>query len=280
MSADRGQHPATSLRAHGLRPNKALGQNFLLDPGIAARIAEAATPSQGGTVLEIGAGRGALTRPLLCRAAKVLAFERDAKLTALLREQLGPTPGLELVCADALARDWREELRPWPEPHTLAGNLPYVITGPVLERTVALAPHVERAVFMVQREVAARVAAPPGSRTYGALSVFVQAAFAIDRLLTAKPGAFYPAPGVDSTVIVLRALRPPRAVESEAFRTVVRSAFGERRKMLRNTWRALGGWSPAELADHAHACGIDLEARAETLDVEAFARMAARLGSG
>jgi 16S rRNA (adenine1518-N6/adenine1519-N6)-dimethyltransferase len=129
----------------------------------------------------------------------------------------------------------------------------------------------------VQREVAERLRAAPGSRTYGGISVLVQARFAVRIAEIVSPGAFVPAPKIDSAVMLLEPLDPPRAPLDDALRTVVRAAFGVRRKMLRNAWRGLAGWSPEELAAHAAAAGIRLDARAETLDVEAFARLAARL---
>ena len=146
-----------------------------------------------------------------------------------------------------------------------------------MKRAIEMAPHVDGAVFMLQREVGERLCAAPGSRTYGALSVFVRAAYRVEELLRVRAGAFYPKPQVDSVVLQLRPLRPPLAAETEAFRQLVKAAFGTRRKMLRNAWRGIGNWSPSELASHAAAAGIRLEQRAETLDVEDFATMAARL---
>jgi len=268
---------ADLLRSRGLVPKRAWGQNFLRDRRLAERIAAAATTPPGGTVLEIGAGLGALTVPLLERAARVVAVERDRELAAALGELLGGADGLRLVTADALKLDWRDELGSGPRPHAIAGNLPYAITGRLLERAVAVAPHIERAVFMVQREVADRVAASPGGRVYGALSVFVQAAFRVDKLYRAQPGAFWPQPQVASAVLRLRPWPTPRAVESATFRRVVKAAFGQRRKTLRNAWRQLCAWGPRELERIAASADIELDARAETLSVEAFARLAAEL---
>jgi 16S rRNA (adenine1518-N6/adenine1519-N6)-dimethyltransferase len=140
------------------------------------------------------------------------------------------------------------------------------------------AASVERAVFMVQDEVARRLTASPGGKEWGALTVFVRAAFTARRVLRAPPGAFHPAPEVTSAVVELVALRPPRARETEAFRAVVRAAFEMRRKTLRNAWAALAP-SAAALDDAAATAGVDLRARGETLDVESFARMAAALES-
>ncbi len=267
---------ASLLRARGLAPKKALGQNFLLDARAAERIAEAAAPS-GGTVLEIGPGTGALTRPLLARAGRVIAVERDADLFALLGEELKEPIAegrLELHQGDALAMDWLPLLTSGPAPRAIAGNLPYLITGRLLERAVELAEHVDRAVVMVQLEVAERLVAEPSTKEYGALTVFVQAAFDVERLLVAKAGAFFPRPQVDSAVVVLVRRAAPRAKEDDALRALVKGAFGQRRKTLRNAWRNVFGWSTEELAARAARAGIDLDRRGETLAVEAFEAMA------
>lgn len=268
--------PAALLRGSGLSPKKRFGQNFLLDDSACARIADAATAGGRGTVLEIGPGLGALTAPLLERAARVVAVELDRDLVPLLGERLGDRgEALRVVHADALDQDWLALLAGGPRPHTVAGNLPYLVTGRLLSRAVSIAASIERAVFMVQAEVADRLLAAPGSKEYGALTVFVRAAFDVTRLLTLRGGAFYPAPEVASSVVVLEPVRPARAEEDDAFRAVVRGAFAMRRKTLRNSWKGLFGWSAAELAAAATAAGIDLDARGETLDVAAFARLAA-----
>src|SRR5271156_3131223 len=144
---------ADLLRAHGTAPKKRFGQNFLADPHAARTIAEAATTPPGGTVLEIGPGLGALTRPLLERAARVVAVERDRDLVPILTGELEAavaTGALSIVEADALDVDWAASIASGPLPHTLAGNLPYLITGKLLERAVGLADVVDRAVFMLQ----------------------------------------------------------------------------------------------------------------------------------
>ena len=279
---------AERLRARGLAPKKRFGQNFLVDTEASRRIAEAATSPPGGTVLEIGAGLGALTRPLLDRAARVIAVERDRDLAPILREDLADPIAagrLQIVEADAAQLDWLAAFaaltgpagseRDAPRPHVVAGNLPYQITGRLLEISTQVADAIDRAVFMVQLEVAERLLAAPGTSSYGALTVFVRAAFDVRRLLTARAGAFYPRPEVDSAVIVLEPLRPRRAEETDAFRQAVRAAFGTRRKTLRNAWKGLYGWSAEELARHAAEAGVSLDARGETLDVDDFARIAA-----
>ena len=274
------------LRARGLAPKKRFGQNFLTDPRTCEGIAAAAAglPATGapdapaGTVLEIGAGLGALTRPLCERAAHVIAIERDRDLVPILREELSQPIAdgkLELIEADATQVDWPATLAPWPKPHAVAGNLPYLLTGMLLEQATHAASAIDRAVFMVQLEVAERLAARPGSESYGALSVFVQAAFDVRRIFTVRAGSFYPRPEVDSAVVLLVPHRPRRAEETKAFSAAVRAAFGARRKTLRNAWKGLYGWSREELTARAEEAGISLDARGETLSVEEFARMAA-----
>jgi 16S rRNA (adenine1518-N6/adenine1519-N6)-dimethyltransferase len=271
------------LRGAGLRPKKSFGQNFLVAAPVALAIAEACVPdSERGRarVVEIGAGTGVLTRLLASRARALVAIERDRDLVPILAREVADAH-VRVLEADAATVDLRELLGP-PDatsPRVLCGNLPYAITGQLLRRAVESADSLERVVFMVQDEVAARLIAAPGAKERGALSVFVQAAFGQRRVLRVAAGAFHPAPEVTSAVVELTPLRPPRARETPAFRSVVRAAFQSRRKTLRNAWRALFGEMAAlELA--AKRASIDLGARGETLDVDAFSRMAAEIENG
>jgi 16S rRNA (adenine1518-N6/adenine1519-N6)-dimethyltransferase len=265
-----------AFRERGFSPKKSFGQNFLADANIARRVAELAQGGRaGGTILEIGAGLGALTEHLIPMASKVIAVERDRDLCPILREAFAGAVTerkLEIVEADAKKIDIVGLLASGPAPRVVAGNLPYQLTGPLLERATAVARDIDRAVFMVQAEVADRLGASPGSEAYGALTVFVSAAFDVARGLHVGRGAFHPRPGVDSTVIVLTPLRPPRAVETDAFRAAVRAAFTQRRKTLRNAWSHLA--PPDVLQSRAARAGIDLSRRGETLSVEEFARFA------
>jgi 16S rRNA (adenine1518-N6/adenine1519-N6)-dimethyltransferase len=271
--------PGEVLRARGLSPKKRLGQNFLVDPHAARVVADAVTAPGDATVVEIGAGLGALTRLLLPTARRVLAIERDRDLVPILEKEFGgaiQSGHLGLVTGDALDLDWGELLGSAPSPRVLAGNLPYFITGRLVERAIHLATSIDRAVFMVQAEVADRLLAAPDTESYGALTVFVQAAFDVRRLLTVKGGAFYPRPDVDSAVVVMTPRRPPRAEETPAFRSVVKAAFGARRKTLRNAWKGIFHWSRERLEQVAEGAGISLDVRGETLEVEAFSRVAAK----
>ena len=278
----------TLLRQHGLLPKRSFGQNFLVSPHVIAQIArlcvedeEAAT--RRAFVVELGAGTGALTEQLVARAGQVVAVERDRELVPVLAGAFAePVANGRLIIRedDAATVDLAELSRTAPAgsaPRVLCGNLPYQITGRLLERAVHASLHFDRAVFMVQAEVADRIVAAPDSKTYGALSVFVQAAFTAKRVLTVSRGSFHPAPDVTSALVRLIPHRPPLATETDAFRSVVKRAFEARRKTLRNAWRELG---PTEvIAAAAEQAGISLDARGETLGVEAFARMASALES-
>jgi 16S rRNA (adenine1518-N6/adenine1519-N6)-dimethyltransferase len=265
-------------KAKGLRPKKLFGQNFLTDIHAIESIASLAMAAPAVSVLEIGPGLGALTERLLAKATRVCAIERDRDLVAILNESLaGPLSEkkIDLIEADALSIDWVEVASAMPGPITLAGNLPYSITGALIEKATHAAHSFVRCVFMVQKEVADRLAADPGSKTYGAASVFVQAQFSVERAMIVRAGCFHPRPDVDSAVIVLTPLDPPRAVETDAFREVVRRAFSQRRKTLRNAWKGIFDWPADALAENAKRSGIDLDLRGETLAVEAFAALAA-----
>jgi 16S rRNA (adenine1518-N6/adenine1519-N6)-dimethyltransferase len=281
MSAEERPFIAAATRAfreRGLAAKKSFGQNFLVEPNVARQIAELAAFQEGATVVEVGAGLGALTEPLLARGARVIAVERDRDLCPILRDAFaGPIADGKLVIleADAKQIDFAARLAEGPAPRVVAGNLPYQLTGPLLERVTSMARALDRAVFMVQAEVADRLVAAPASESYGALTVFVGAAFRVNRAFGVGRGAFHPRPGVDSAVVVLTPTVPPRAEETETFRAAVRAAFAQRRKTLRNAWRALA--DTAVIAACAETAGIDLDRRGETLSVEEFARFAHEL---
>jgi 16S rRNA (adenine1518-N6/adenine1519-N6)-dimethyltransferase len=262
-----------------LAPKSSFGQNFLEDRNLVTRLAELCAP-EGATVLELGAGLGALTRPLLERAARVIAVERDRDLVPVLASEFASelTAGkLVLREADAKGVDVAAELGDSPSPRVLCGNLPYNITGPLIEKAVHARALLSRVVFLVQLEVADRLAARAGEEDYGALSVFVQAAYRVERALVIRRGAFYPQPRVDSAVVVFTPHAEPLAEETPIFRALVKGAFGQRRKKLRNAWQNIPGRDPEAVARAAERAGIDLDVRGETLSVQAFARMSREL---
>jgi 16S rRNA (adenine1518-N6/adenine1519-N6)-dimethyltransferase len=266
------RYPKEQLAALGLRPKHHFGQNFLADEGLAKKIAALCTPHDHVTVVEIGAGLGALTGPLLERARRVVAVERDRDLVPALTRRFASEMGdgrLVVLEADAKTVDLFADIES-DDDVVVAGNLPYQITGPLLERLCTAAARVLKAVVLVQLEVAARLAANPGTGDYGALSVFVQAHYEPVRRFLVRRGAFYPQPNVDSAVVELVPRRPPLAQETPLFKELVHRAFQQRRKQLRNAWRSLEGASPAEIERASRMIGIDLEQRGESLSVSQF----------
>jgi 16S rRNA (adenine1518-N6/adenine1519-N6)-dimethyltransferase len=269
--------PRAILARHGVRPKKHFGQNFLLDRHLAERIAELAAP-EGSFVIEIGAGLGALTVPLLARARQVTAIERDRDLVPALASELRESVDagrLKIVEADAKTFAYETELAAAAPPRVVTGNLPYQLTGPLLERLIGLAGLLDRAAALVQLEVAERLIAQPGGGDYGALSVFAQAAYQVTRPLLVRRGAFFPQPNVDSAFVVLVPHAQPLARETPLFRAVVKAAFAQRRKQLKNAWASL--LEREALERSAALAGIDLGRRGETLSVAEFARMTAEV---
>jgi 16S rRNA (adenine1518-N6/adenine1519-N6)-dimethyltransferase len=260
------------------RARKSLGQHFLTDPRILARIAAALDPTPDDLVIEIGAGTGTLTRLLATRAGTVVAIEKDERLAAecILRIADMGVHNVQVVRADALTIDWRSLVSqpPTRNPHCkIAGNIPYNITTPLLERVVAL--HPERIVFLVQAEVADRIAAAPGSKTYGGLSVGIQTLCRVEQLFTVRAGSFTPAPRVHSRVIRLWPRPAPAVADSEiaSFRGFVTACFSRRRKQLRNVVRGILGATPAVIDTGLVALRLDPMARPENLAPEAFVRL-------
>lgn len=206
-----------------------LGQHFLFQEAILDRIAEAACGARAGRVIEIGCGPGTLTRFLLERADEVIGIETDARLAEQLRRRFADRAGFRLIEADVLEVDFRPLA-----PAVVCGNIPYYITGPILRKTLELGPQLVRAVFLVQREVAERLAARPGSRDYGFLSVAAQALCAVERICAVRAGAFRPPPKVDSAVVRLTPLPEPRVADYGAFVDFAARCFRHKRKTLRN----------------------------------------------
>jgi 16S rRNA (adenine1518-N6/adenine1519-N6)-dimethyltransferase len=270
------------LRASGLSPKKSFGQNFLVSDGVLRTMATACVPDSElgrAEVVELGAGLGALTGALVVRAAHVTAVERDRDLVPLLRELLDGAIDegkLELSESDAQRFDVEAAFGRACGPRVLCGNLPYSITGKLLRLAIDHAGSLSRVVFMVQEEVAARLLAKPGDKDYGALTVFTRAAFDVAPVARVPAGAFHPVPRVSSAIVVLVPVRPPRARETDTFRALTKAAFAMRRKTLRNAWRSVVA-DGATLERLATEVGISLDARGETLDVEAFAQLASAI---
>ncbi len=264
------------IRRHDLRAKKSLGQNFLLDLNLTARIARAAGPLEGVDVVEIGPGPGGLTRALLAQGARrVIAVERDQRAIGALEEIAAHYPGrLDIVAGDALAFD--------PHPHVggatarIVANLPYNIATALLVAwltTEPWPPWYDRLVLMFQREVAERIVALPGSKTYGRLAVLAGWRSEARILFDIAASAFVPPPNVTSSLVSLVPRASPLACERRALERVTEAAFGQRRKMLRQSLKPLGRDPLALLA----SAGIEPTARAEEIPVAGFVALARAL---
>jgi 16S rRNA (adenine1518-N6/adenine1519-N6)-dimethyltransferase len=263
-----------------------LGQHFLTDPGILDRIVEALDPSQSDVVIEIGAGKGTLTRRLASRVGTVIAIEKDPKLAAALRgsgrgERGTVLPGnIVVVEGDALGADWHALLtEPTVPPFKVVGNIPYYITTPLIEKALT-PPMPVVVVFLVQREVADRLTATPGSKAYGALTAGVQVTARAERLFVVKAGAFRPPPRVDSAVVRLTPLAHPvvRPEEHSGFRGFVTALFGARRKQIGRGLRVVTS-APKDQVDRVLGeTGLAGDQRPEVLSPQELVRlwMAAR----
>lgn len=253
------------------RPRKRFGQHFLRDHAVLARIADALQLTGTETVVEIGPGRGALTDLLAPRARRLVAVEIDRDLAAHLRTRYAASPHVDVLEQDVLEVDLGAVAGP---DFVLAGNVPYYITTPILFHALR-PPRPARAVYLVQREVADRLVAGPGGKTYGALSVNVQAVARVELLLRVPPGAFQPPPKVDSAVVRVTP-RPDPVVapeEERRFRTFVQTAFGLRRKQMLRVVRTAAALDPDVAGAVLRDAGIAPDARPETLPPEAFARL-------
>lgn len=242
---------------------KHLGQHFLHDPRILGRIAAAVQGGPGDQVLEIGPGRGALTAELLARGSTVTAIEKDRELLPELRRRF---PGVRLAEGDALELDWRQVSGAGDRPLLVAGNIPYNITSPLIEKALT-PPRPVRVVFLVQQEVADRLAASPGTKAYGGLTVGVQAVATVERLMSVGAGSFSPPPRVDSAVVRLTPLAEPLVADGEtrSFRRLVTALFAARRKQLGRGLRQVTGWDPDRVRGLLESLGGDATVRPEVL---------------
>ncbi|MDD2555807.1 MAG: 16S rRNA (adenine(1518)-N(6)/adenine(1519)-N(6))-dimethyltransferase RsmA [Syntrophaceticus sp.] len=267
------------LKRYGLRPKKGLGQHFLWQSQVVERIAAAAELDKDDVVLEVGPGLGILTAALARQAGMVIAVELDSALIPLLREVLQDHDNIRLVEGDALKVDFDELLKKFVPgftgPCKVVGNLPYYITSPLLMGLLYGKFRKELFVFMVQKEVAQRIAADPGGKEYGSFSVAVQYQAEPEFLFQVSPHAFFPPPEVSSAVVKFTTRQQPAvSVKDEGvFFEVVRAAFRYRRKTLRNALREGGLWHPQD-EDIFALSGIIPERRGETLDLEEFSRLA------
>ena len=252
------------------RARKRFGQNFLHDPNVIRNIVTAIAPKPGDHIVEIGPGQAALTIPLLQAAGSMDAIEIDRDLVPIVQEQCEAYGELTLHNVDALKFDFAS-LHTDDRPLRMVGNLPYNISTPILFHLLESRSVIKDMNFMLQKEVVDRMASGPGSKTYGRLSVMLQAYCEVTHLFDIGPGAFKPAPKVDSSIVRLvpRAEKDIAIEDEERFAKIVAASFAQRRKTLRNNLKGLLSESQIE------SCEIDPGARAETLSVDDFRRLAA-----
>jgi 16S rRNA (adenine1518-N6/adenine1519-N6)-dimethyltransferase len=269
------------LLARGIKPRKKWGQNFITRPDVAQRIADAVPLTGDEVIVEIGPGAGALTGPLASRARKVVGIEFDEGLADLLHEDFAEWSKVEIIRGDVLdvSLDVICE-REHVDKVTLVGNIPYSITTPILEWMIAQRARVAQAQLMMQKEYAARLAAPAGGDDYGSLTVFARYWLILEPLFTVPPSAFWPRPTVESMVVRTRfRTTPPVDVpDPERLFTIVRAAFSQRRKTLGNALLSLYGDDRGRVERLLRAAHLPPNRRGETLELEDFARIARHEG--
>lgn len=260
------------LRRSDFRPSRSRGQHFLNDSSIARRIVEAAGVTEQTPVLEIGPGAGALTRHLVARAGRVTAVEIDTELARALQKAYGRYDHLTILNRDVLDLDLSDLMNGYDTGFALVANLPYGITGPVLDRLIAHRARIKCAVLMVQHEVGGRLAALPGTKAYGAITAIMAYHYGVESLFRVGGDRFVPRPAVDSVVLRLTPHeRPPVAVEdADLLNVLIKAAFQHRRKMLHHAMNRLVPGSAGYVSDHT---GINLKRRGETLDLGEFAAL-------
>ena len=254
------------MSAHAPRPAKrSLGQNFLVDANIQKKIVVALGAGPADEVLEIGPGRGALTDLLVPRAQRLIAIELDRILSAQLRMKYDARSNIEIVEGDVLQVDLAALIGRGRKARVI-GNLPYYITSPILERLYRFWKSIDTIVLLVQREVAERMAAPPGSRDYGLLSAVTQLHARVEKLFTLPPGAFTPPPKVHSTVVRLTPTPQVPGVPADGFVEFLKLSFAQKRKTLANNLKPRYGEAPVRAA--LKAAGLRADVRAEAVELE------------
>jgi 16S rRNA (adenine1518-N6/adenine1519-N6)-dimethyltransferase len=269
----------TELTEHGIIARKRLGQHFLSDRNIVNKVVATAGIEKDDVVLEVGAGLGMMTLVLADRAKRVIAVEIDPKLAEILKEKTADRLNVEIIRDDILEIDFHRLYEKEEQRLKVVANLPYQITTPLLFRLIDAREVFSSLTLMLQREVAVRMAAPPGGKDYGILSIFTQMVSDLSIRFLIKPSAFFPPPKVDSAVIHMVWKEKP-IVDSEDmdwFKKVVRGCFNYRRKTLINALKHSGLPLPEDAPDRMNRIGIDPQRRPETLTIEEFARLAAVL---
>jgi 16S rRNA (adenine1518-N6/adenine1519-N6)-dimethyltransferase len=265
------QQTRFALSELGTRPHKRLGQHFLIDSSVVDRIVSAAQLGPGDTTLEIGPGLGVLSEKLVERGARLYLVEVDAGLAERLRERFVKHGHVNIITADFLTLDLSAT---FPEPVVqVVASLPYNVATPILFRLLEHRHKFPHVTVMIQKEVAERLSAAPGTKAYGVPSVLVQLYATVKTVCTVRPRSFFPPPQVDSQVVRLVFQNTPRVTvqDERVFSQIVKAAFAQRRKTLRNALRAAGY---SNLDTVSARIGIDLQRRGETLSVEEFAALA------
>ncbi|MEP6862847.1 MAG: 16S rRNA (adenine(1518)-N(6)/adenine(1519)-N(6))-dimethyltransferase RsmA [Deltaproteobacteria bacterium] len=267
------------LDKYNLRAKKQFGQNFLISERALRAIADATVSSDEDWIVEIGAGLGTLTAQLVERvtAGKVIALEMDPDMVKVLRAELGTVDNLEIEQVDAMRYDLRMVAKWRGEPIVVCGNLPYHIASQLMFRVIDARADVRHCVVMIQKEMADRIVAKPGTKEYGAIGVMLRTYADISTVVKVSAGSFLPPPKIDSTVLKLVPLAQPRTpiANDKHYSTVVHAAFGQRRKTLRNALKAM--WADQEVDAALVATSIDGMRRGETLDIPEFGALAASL---
>lgn len=267
---------------HRFQLSKSLGQNFITDKHVIERIVEGAGPSEKDLVIEIGPGIGVLTAEAAQQAAKVIAIEIDSKLIPILGETLAEYDNVEVINQDILKTDLngiideQRQLGNFTGDVKIIGNLPYYITTPIIMHILENSIQAESITVMMQKEVADRIKASPGNKTYGAISAAVQYYCEVEQVISVPKEVFVPRPKVDSAVLKLtiRKETPVDLIDEKAFFTCIKAGFGQRRKTLLNSLTGTYGLSKDEIRAILEKAGIDPVRRAETLDMNEFADIA------
>lgn len=260
------------FETHGIRPHKELGQNFVIDPNTIRKVVDVAGDLSDRTVLEIGAGAGSLTLGLAGAARRVIAVEFDARVVPALRESLIGVDNVEVAEADAMKLDYAKL-----EATSLVANLPYNIAVPLVMTVLENAAQITSLTVMTQREVGERLAASPGNKSYGQVSVLVGYWTRATVAARISRNAFFPVPAVDSVLVRIDRREPPE-VPYARFNQIVKAAFAQRRKTLRNTLGPLGN-SVSEIEQSIHDAGVDPSARPETVSLEGWVAITRQLAS-
>ncbi|MFC1494411.1 16S rRNA (adenine(1518)-N(6)/adenine(1519)-N(6))-dimethyltransferase RsmA [Thermodesulfobacteriota bacterium] len=260
---------------NGLRPNKRLGQHFLTDNNTIGKIISISGVTSSDDILEIGPGKGALTIPLAGKVNSIVAVEKDSRMVDYLADILVKKniENVDVINEDILKTDIKKVFDNKKNKLKVAGNLPYNISSPLLEKLISNKDYISKAFLMFQYEFAGRLAAAPGNREYGAITVMTRYQSSVSKLLEVNRNVFYPRPKVGSIVVEIDMEKPypVRALNDKIFKVVVKGAFAQRRKTIKNSLKVISGhFSGEQVTKALEECGIDPKRRAETLDMDEF----------